>query len=216
MDSTVHDEGGADAHEAGPSDAGDASVTDASEGGNALHPCTTAGDTNCVQCAGNTKAPIADKTCTPTEAKLVQHDIDKHIATAPGADPAGSCYACMYAATCLDDTQFGDSAKECGDPLGTGTAAECLEVIDCILGSSCSNMQTSDCYCGSAPLLGSCSATPSGANGTCASQIAAGLPFPVTDGVNVTGNYTDVTRAAGKADALFNCAVNNSCSACLQ
>ena len=45
----------------------------------ALVPCTTAGQTGCVQCQGN-----SNNLCSPTEALIVQQDIKKGLATAAG------------------------------------------------------------------------------------------------------------------------------------
>jgi hypothetical protein len=121
-----------------------------------------------------TTGPLANGLCTPTEAAFVQHDIDKKVATAPGNDPASSCYACLYNNGCIDDTHFNDFNLECGDPtITTGTAAQCLAIVDCILGSSCA---------------------------------AQGLG----------GKFTDLTRAGGIADQIFNCAAIDNCTACLQ
>ncbi len=186
-----------------------------------LLPCTQAGQANCVTCANNTKAGANGITavgqCTTTEARLVQHDINKHLATAPGADPAGSCYACMAQKGCIDQTKLSTVGHECDDTstITTGTGAQCLSVVDCIFSSACSGTQTSDCYCGSAPALTTCSATPSAANGLCDTQIAAGFGVPVTDGVTISSDFTITSFASGMADALFNCAVNGGCTACL-
>jgi hypothetical protein len=191
----------------------------------ALHPCTVAGDTNCVQCQGNT-----NNLCTPTEVKIVQHDIDKGLATVPGPDPmncplgmgmpcnAGtSCYGCLFNFTCIDDTSFGDTDKECEDAVITiGTDAECLTIVNCVFQNKCANPQISDCYCGSAPTLGSCSANPSGENGVCASEEAAGLGYAVADGTDIINHFTAGNRSGGVANALFNCAINNGCTMCTQ
>lgn len=219
MDSSVLQDTGVDvADEAMPEDA-PADVTDASP---ALHPCITPGDTNCVQCANNTKAGANGITvtgqCTTTEARFVQHDINTGKATAAGKDPPGSCYACLAAKGCLDQTKLSTTGHECDDTstITTGTEAQCLAVVDCILGSSCSLLQTSDCYCGTAPALTTCSATPSAANGVCDTQIAAGIGVPVTDGVTISGDFTITSSAGGMADQIFNCGVNGNCTACLQ
>jgi hypothetical protein len=185
-----------------------------------LHPCTTVGDTNCVQCQLNDTAPNANKTCTPTEAKIVAYDIKQGQATAPGPDPAGSCYTCLAQNSCLDDTHLGDTNLECEDGnITTGTAALCEAVIDCIFGSNmgmgtCAKTSVATCYCGTAPLTLSCQGNPSAANGVCAPQIAAALGFPTQDGTDNTAHFTDAFRAGGAADQIFSCAHTNNCTAC--
>jgi len=187
-----------------------------------LHPCTVAGDTTCVQCVGNNGKHAAgslpiNKTCTPTEAAIVQHDISKGTATVPGPDPTGSCYDCLWNKGCLDDTNFPDTGHECEDPLtSAGTAAQCEAVISCIFGSSCASSAVSVCYCGTSDLLTTCQGNPSSAvNGACDAQIAAGNGFPTQDGTDNTSDLVDTTRAGGMADQIFQCAITNSCSACL-
>jgi hypothetical protein len=177
-----------------------------------LAPCTT-GTAGCVQCQGN-----SSNLCSPTEAAFVAHDIAKGKATAPGPDPSGSCYACLLGGGCIDDTQFADTGHECGDAITTGTSAQCESVISCILGSSCSSSAVSTCFCGTAGVSTACQGNPAPGpiNGACDTQIAAGLGFPVTDGTDNTKNLTDTTRAAGRADQIFQCAQSNACAACLQ
>jgi len=180
-----------------------------------LAPCTT-GTAGCVQCQGNTTGATANE-CTPTEAAFVAHDIAKGKATAPGPDPSGSCYACLLGGGCLDDTQFSDTGKECEDAIATGTTAQCSTVISCILGSSCASSAVSTCYCGTASVSGACQGNPAPGpiNGACDTQISTGLGFALTDGTDNTKNLTDITRAAGRADQIFQCAQSNSCAACL-
>jgi hypothetical protein len=177
-----------------------------------LLPCTTAGQLNCVKCQGNSTG-----LCSPTEAIFVQHDITKHVATAPGNDPTGSCYACAYSADCINNTQFGDTGKECEDPIQTfGTAAECQSVISCILTSDCSASAVAPCYCGTLGLATTCQGTSGVAvNGACDTQIAAGLGFPLGDGTDNTAKLENTAYAAGRADQIFQCAVvANGCTAC--
>jgi hypothetical protein len=180
----------------------------------ALAPCTTS-TTGCVQCQGNSTG-----LCSQTEADFVSHDIAKGKATTPGADPTGSCYACLLGGGCLDDTQFSDTGHECSDAFATfGTQAECESVISCILGSSCaSSGAVAPCYCGTAGVSTTCQGNPAAGpiNGACDAQISSGLNFAMTDGTDNTKNLTDTTRAAGRADQIFQCAISNSCSACLQ
>jgi hypothetical protein len=157
--------------------------------------------------------------CSPTEADFVAHDIAKGLATAPGPDPADSCYECLLGAGCLDDTVYADTDHECEDTLATfGTAAQCQTVIACILSTSCASSSVAGCYCGTAGPTTTCTGNPAPGpiNGACDTQVAAGLGFPVTDGTDNTTNLTDVTRAAGKANQIFQCAHSNGCTACLQ
>jgi hypothetical protein len=180
-----------------------------------LSPCTQAtGTTGCVECSGN-----ASGLCTPTEAAFVAHDIAKGLATAPGPDPANSCYSCLWNSGCVDDSVFGDTGQECEDPLATfGMAADCESVISCILGSSCASRRISSCYCGTAAPTGACQGNPAPGpiDGACTAVIAAGLGFAVTDGTDSLRNLNDTTRAAGRADQIFQCAISNQCTACLQ
>jgi hypothetical protein len=198
----------------------------------ALLPCTTAGQANCVKCAGNdgTHGGLTNGVCSQTEADFVAYDILTGKATAPGNDPAGSCYACLYANTCLDDTHFGDTGRECSDtvitgPSGAGGAGSadqtlCEAVISCVLGSStsttatCATSSISTCYCGTAPVLGTCGGSASAANGVCDTAIAAALGFPVADGTDNLAQFTTGTVAGGVANQIFNCAEGAGCSAC--
>ncbi len=170
-----------------------------------LLPCTT-GTSNCVQCGGNTSG-----LCTPTEAAIVQVDISKGVATAPGADPAG-CYTCLDGNDCLDDSH-GNSGNECGDALSFGTSTECLATLNCIIGSNCDSAGAiSICYCGTAPASTTCASNPSAENGSCAATIAAGLfnsttnmAYATTDGTDILPNLTNNTMASGMADQIFQC-----------
>jgi hypothetical protein len=45
-------------------------------------------------------------------------------------------------------------------------------------------------------------------------EIAMGLAFPVSDGTDITKNFDDTTKAAGRADQIFQCAQSNGCAAC--
>ncbi len=177
-----------------------------------LLPCTAAGQTNCVKCQGN-----ASGICTPTETALVQHDITKGLATAPGNDPAGTCYSCLLGGACIDDTTFGDSGHECEDSLATfGTSAMCEATISCIFQTACAKTAVAACYCGTAGVATTCQGNPAPGpiNGACDRVIAAGLVFPVTDGTDNTAKLENVAYAAGKADQIFQCALANSCAAC--
>jgi hypothetical protein len=221
LDDAAQDAQDAPGEVADGSDAADAADAelDATDGGGPLAPCTQSNPTGCVQCQGNIDAGANTNLCSPTEAQFVRHDIAKGIATAPGPDPAAGCYTCLLGGGCIDDTQFNDTGHECEDPFATfGTAAECESVITCILGSSCATTAVSTCYCGTAGVSTACQGNPAPGpiNGACDTQIAAGLNFPVTDGTDNTKNLTDITRAAGKADQIFQCAQSNGCTACLQ
>ncbi len=196
-----------------------------------LAPCTSAGQANCVKCQGSTGG-----VCTPTEALIVQHDIAKNGVSAAGNDSASSCYTCLFNNGCIDDSQ-GDVQHECEDStVAHGTAVQCQNVVSCIFGSdslstdtlatgttaqgyssgNCSSVATYVCYCGTASLTGSCGGTSSAANGNCSSAIAAGSGFPVSDGTDNLGHFApDTTYASGMATQIFKCAVNNSCSTCL-
>jgi hypothetical protein len=227
MDSSVDTGSGMDsmAEAAQDSEADSAADTgmgkDASEGGGSLVPCTTAGQTNCVQCNG-----WSDGVCTPTEAIVVQFDIDHGHVTAPGPEPfnpqsgftMNPCYTCLLNQACLDDTVFADMGWECGDPLTTGTTAECLTTLNCLMTTKCAAEAVSTCFCGTAPVAGTCQGNPAAGpiNGACASQIAAGIGFAETDGTDITKNLTDLTRASGKADRILQCAQSNKCMYCWQ
>jgi hypothetical protein len=207
----------------------------------ALVPCTASHPTHCVQCGGNlTGAPGTDGgnggLCTPTEAQFVAFDIASGRATAPGPDPGfpppppdagpapATCYACLLQSGCIDDTVFGDYGFECeDDDAGAGTievgytAAACESVIHCTLGSSCTGAGAG-CYCGTAPVATTCQGNPAPGpiNGACAAIIAAGLGYLVTDGTDITANYTNTTTATGRANQIFRCAQSYGCTACLQ
>jgi hypothetical protein len=223
-DATLGDSGGEDAGDTGAPDTGVAdSGVDAAQGDGGLVPCTAAGQTGCVECVGNTNTR-----CTPTEALVVQYDIDKGTAHAPGADPAGSCYDCLVQSGCLDDST-GDVQHECEDSaIMHGTASQCADVITCIFASgnastpegytsgNCSSRSTNVCYCGTAPVLGTCGGSASAANGNCADVIAAGAGFPVSDGTDILDTFAVTTYASGMAEQIFKCAVSSQCTVCLQ
>jgi hypothetical protein len=206
---TVVDTGGPDVVDSGVE-------AEAEAGPVVLHPCTVVGDTACVQCQFNSTAPNPNKTCTPTEAAIVANDIARGHSTLAGPSGASSCYTCLAFNGCLDDTQFADTNHECEDSLVVGTAAQCEATLSCILGSDCSSASISICYCGTAGLLTTCQGNPAAGpiNGACASTIAAGLGFPVTDGTDNTAQLTSTTFASGKADQIFQCALTNNCTAC--
>jgi hypothetical protein len=209
---------GHDAEVDSPADTG-TTGTDASDTGSpALAPCTTAGQTNCVQCDGN-----STNLCTATEAAFVKHDIDKGHVTAAGPEPSDpnndftkeACYECLFHSSCLDDSVFGDHGHECED-LAAGAQPDCASTLSCIIGSDCAATAVSTCYCGTASVASACQGNPAPGpiNGSCDTEIAKGLGFPVTDGTDNTKHLTDPTLAAGKADEIFQCALDNGCAAC--
>jgi hypothetical protein len=212
-------------------DAGEDTGGGLGDGG--LVPCTTAGQTGCVKCYGNslTTGSLANGLCTATEAYFVQHDIDKGYISAAGNDEnvaaeatmdptAMTCYQCLYDSTCIDDTHYNDTGHECADTAVTiGTAANCEAAISCVLAHSCSGTAISACYCGTAGLTTTCQGNPNSANGACDSQIATAVGFSTMDGTDVLAHFTDNNRAGGVANQIFNCAINGiygSCTKCLQ
>ena len=205
---SVPDTGVADtgAVDSGPADTGTVEA-------GPLVPCTTSGQTNCVQCNGN-----ASNLCSPTEAAIVQHDITTGAATAPGAAPGSSCYACLFNGSCINDTVFGDTGHECEDPLTTfGTATECEATLACIFSTSCAATSVAACYCGTAGPTTTCQGNPATGpiNGACDTTIAAGLGFAVMDGTDNTAKLENVAYASGRADQIFQCAIANDCTNCL-
>lgn len=182
--------------------------------GGGLRPCTKTGQTGCVTCDGN-----MDGICSPTEAAFVQHDIAKGLAMGPGPDPAGSCYECLMNGSCINDTEFGDVDHECEDNLATfGTAAQCEATIACLLTTNCAKTAVAACYCGTAAVATACQGNPAPGpiNGACASTIAMGLGFPLSDGTDNTAKLENIAYAAGKANQIFQCGIANSCAACQQ
>jgi hypothetical protein len=188
-----------------------------------LLPCTTAGQTNCVQCTGSANAPL----CTPTEAQIVQSDINKKLDVA-GPAATGSCYQCLNAKGCLDDN-LGDTGAECEDGAFTGgtTVAQCQNTIKCVLGTSCNASALSACYCGAATPSGTCTTdttsvsdpVPASTNtavigGSCDVEVSTGLALSITDGIDILKNLTNAQLAAGRADAIFACGVAGKCTAC--
>jgi hypothetical protein len=143
--------------------------------------------------------------CTATEQLFVNHD------------PSGLCYSCLVNGGCLDDLIYGDSKHECED-LAASAQDACFATIKCILGSGCASPAVSSCYCGTAGVSTDCQGSPAPGpiNGMCASQIASGLGFPVTDGTDNTKHLTDTVLPAGVADQIFQCAASNTCASCLQ
>jgi hypothetical protein len=160
---------------------------------------TDASDASTSPCAANN----GGAGCTQTEQLFVNHD--------------PTCYACLIGGGCLDDTVFGDVNHECGD-LPAAQQAACISVINCILGSGCASAAVSTCYCGTAGVATACQGNPAPGpiNGVCATQIAAGLGFPVTDGTDNTKQLTNNMLPGGMADQIFQCAQSNACATCLK
>jgi hypothetical protein len=200
------DSSGADASTA---DSGvDASV--APDAATALVPCTTAGQSGCVQCQGN-----ANGVCNTTEATLVAYDIKKGFATAPGPDPAAGCYTCVLGGLGIDDPGLGVTGEDCDDLTNAGDKDKCIATLSCILQTTCdSSGVISACYCGSAPPAGSC--LTGAANGKCDAQEAAGLGFAVSDGSDILKNMTSTTLPSGVANNILVSAASNSCGMCYQ
>jgi len=128
------------------------------------------------------------------------------------------CYLCLINGGCLDDTIFTDSNHECGDFTVTAQQQECLDTVNCVLGSSCAQTAASTCYCGTAGVATTCQGNPAAGpiNGACASQIATGLGFAESDGTDITKNLTDTTKPGGMAMQIFQCAISNQCVTCLK
>ncbi len=214
---------GGGAGEAGGDGAIDA-TSGTPDGGGSLAACVSAGQTGCVECQYNNGAagtlPNTSSLCTPTEAALVRHDIARGNAPSAGPAPDGSCYACAALSGCLDDSEFNDQGHECEDISGGSGAADCEATIACILQTSCGSTSgaLSGCYCGSAPVSGSCAGigASNAANGACKASEASGLGFSASDGLDILKNFTSTTLPAGVANNIFQCASSNGCTACLQ
>jgi len=222
-DADIVDSGLPDAADAGDSAAADAGVADANaadaiEYDGPLVPCTTGGQTGCVPCSFNVNGA-----CTPTEALFLQRDIEAGLATLDRGTDAG-CYYCLSCSACLADTVYGDTNHECGDlpgvfdagaQAGTLRSELCLDTMQCVLATSCAVQAIGVCYCG--PITESaCVAAGSAVAGPCQVQEAAGLGFPVGDSVDIANNYTRGSLPSGLANEIFNCALNNGCTACVQ
>jgi hypothetical protein len=211
-----------------PDAATDAATDAAADGGGDAGPCTSTppppctapGQTCCVPCAGS-----ANGVCTQTEAMIVTRDVAKGLVT---SNVDNGCYACLYNGGCIDDVTLGDVGHECGDlpntafdagaHAGTSEQTLCLNTVSCILSTSCATQATSACYCGTAGVATACQGNPAPGpiNGFCVPQIADGLGYPPSDGTDITKHLTDTTRPAGMADQIFQCALSNTCTACLQ
>lgn len=226
---TGADTGSADAESdsAVPDGSADAShdtgTPDAEAGSSTPTPCTTAGQTNCVQCWGNN-----DNLCTATEAILVQLDIDKGLVDNSGSTATG-CYSCMVNADCSNDDVSGDSDHECGDLTGNfagdgGGAGQsdtslCLATLTCLVTTGCASATDNEdaCYCGAGGGSPSaCASAGAATNGACKTQITNGLYPSPNDSTDVLKDFTDTTEPSGMADQLLHCAIVSKCTQCLQ
>jgi hypothetical protein len=119
------DAGGHDAGEAG------APVDGGKEGGGGSQgpvPCTTAGQTNCIECDQNTGG-----LCTATEAVVVTRDIQKGFVSGTSLT-MDSCYECSVNAGILDSTIMDFTSNECDDLTGAAIQ-QCLNALNCYIGS---------------------------------------------------------------------------------
>ncbi len=75
----------------------------------------------------------------------------------------------------------------------------------------------SSCYCGTAPVSGTCAnvGSTNAANGACDSQEATGLGLAENDGLDILKNFTSTTLASGVANNIFQAAISNNCGQCL-
>jgi hypothetical protein len=220
--------------EAGAADAGehDAGLAEAGAdgGGSTLVPCTTAGQTHCIQCDQST-----DGVCTPTEAIVVTRDIEEGLVTGtlpnPYSSATPSCYECAVANDCLDSPSMGFVGLECGD-LSGAAVQECLDAFNCILGSpqsgtagasgtvnpsatpatlaaDCSNDSTDgvfNCFCGTAePSTSHCSAA-----GTVASMATGGVGVASPNGVCIPQVFAGTGTTSSTANGTIITALSNT------
>jgi hypothetical protein len=204
----------------------------------ALVPCTTVGQTGCVQCTGSAASPL----CTPTEAALVAFDIKQGNDKTAGAPKTGSCYQCLNATGCLDDNE-NDTGNECEDNSGTSafasstTVAECEATLNCLLNTQCVAAGETSCYCGGAPPTGACVASTTAVasptdpavgsannlsatliGGACENEESVGLALATStgqaqsNGLAVLKAFGNTTLASGRVNAIFSCGA--ACTAC--
>jgi hypothetical protein len=209
------------------------SAPDGGDSGAPPVPCTTQGQTDCVQCFATA---AGDGVCTGTEALIVDRDIAKGnlVGGQLSMDTTVSCYACLASALIIT------SPKQCESLTGNvGSGAQaaetktkaCLNTLSCILGladatfASCANDPPpgdglSNCYCGSAfPSIASCSgAAGTAVNGACAGVILDGLgETTATPASMVLSTILTSSLATGRADAILkNAGANASSPACPQ
>jgi hypothetical protein len=204
-----------------------------------LVPCTMPGQTNCVQCDGNSKH---GNICTGTEALIVQRDIAKGFLMGHVPDPTSSCYECLVVSRCID-SDLPKMGVECEDLTGTvGAGAQatetksqaCLNTLACLLSTNCGNAPISamapspndgvgNCYCGVAFPTNSSCAGGAGAdlNGACRDVELDGFGDTTsTSPAMVLSSFTTKTSGAGVANAILKCAGTNTgipaCPMCYQ
>jgi hypothetical protein len=193
-------------------------------------PCATTGP-NSVKCTSNA---AGTGVCTPTEAAIVARDIAQGNLTAGQLKTGtGSCYECLNAKSCLDDNT-GDVGLECADSpdLGGGTAGSgvtlCLSTLNCIITNDCqgaggitgtsaiaSQEDISLCYCGGNNAGNACQTSGTATNGLCVTQESAGFGFAFSDNKDILQNFGGSSFPSGVANAIFQCAKSNKCTACL-
>jgi hypothetical protein len=216
----------AESTEAASSEASaDSSFVDSAPDSGSLVPCTTAAQTDCVQCQGST-----GNLCSATEAVFVQLDINSGAAVAPGPSPDTGCYECLVGAQCIDVPQEQVKNKECDDLSGNFTdfagdsalaTTLCLATLECEVGPTGNHCASSSdgisyCYCGSGggPST-ACLGMGSAVNGACIAPIVAGYPYKATDAADILSNWTTKADPSGRANEMLNCGAVNSCSQCL-
>jgi hypothetical protein len=245
-----------DASDAGYGDSGGDSIVDSSDGATgdgAAHdgpsdtgvaeagvvPCTSSGQTGCVQCNGDPGQTV----CTPTEAVIVERDISKGFLSSGQLAQDTSCYWCLVNAGCINGGGF--SGQECGDlsgTVGTGAraaetkAAACVDTLSCVMqATSCANLASdgiSNCFCGAAATTSTACAAlgnftePTAAgqpNGVCAGKEFDGFGYAsgATNNTSVLSAFTTPSTGSGMANAILTCAGSNSgvaasCPQCFQ
>lgn len=200
-----------------------------------LVPCTTAGQTGCVQCDQTT---AGDGVCTATEAIIVSWDISKGNISGGVPDPTASCYECLVSSQCIDSVHTHLAHRNCekaaAGTVGSGAQATetniqaCLNTLACVFGvtdmsfTNCANDPSpgdgiSNCYCGAAfPNVPSCNGAPAlssagGVNGKCAQVIVDGLGDTSSEAsATVLDQITTPTLASGLADTVLKCAGSNA------
>jgi hypothetical protein len=190
-------------------------------------PCTTAGQTNCVQCPGSTGG-----VCDATEALFVNIDITNLVVTSNTPDMAANgCYQCMLAGSCIDSPSEHQSDLECEDLNGTFTdfsgamaaaSTLCDNALGCMVGTagdSCALNAEGEafCYCGSAPgtSIAQCQSGGSLVNGPCLSSLVPGYKYAQSDATDILPRLTDDTEPSGKAMGILSCGATNGCTQCL-
>jgi hypothetical protein len=169
---------------------------------------------NAVGCSFNTGS-----ICTPTQAIVVQHDIDVNGVTPTNVDTnTNAAITCLANGGALDNQAPGSECEDLG--VGTGangtmiTAAHaaqlCRTALTDALNTGCSSTASNICFCGSAPLNGTCKT--GGANGVaeCTQAAAAyqltsaGPPPVVSSPAAVVGALGQPGVAVGVVDILLN------------